>query len=138
MVVLRATRKVLKWLPLSVEEGVSSDTALGDWYVNRIIVDRRPLLLFVSSGSLLAMLSPARNVGKLHERFSDLVAGRLRRLGVDERMIEPEVLAMTSVEVGRTQDRSVTGTMVDFAKALPFYLPKDDWDEWDVCDECGL
>jgi hypothetical protein len=47
-------------------------------------------------------------------------------------MIEAEVLAMASVEVGRTQDRSVTGTMVDFAKALPFYLPKDGWDEWDL------
>jgi len=29
----------------------TSDTALGDWYVNRLIVDRQPLLLLVSAAS---------------------------------------------------------------------------------------
>ena len=30
---------------------------------------------------------------------------------------------MTVAVVGRTRDRSVIGQMVDFAKAIPYYLP---------------
>ena len=47
-----------------------SDTALGDWYVNRLVVDRQPLLLLVSSSSLLPLLMPARGVRSLPERLA--------------------------------------------------------------------
>lgn len=127
MVVLRATRKVLRSLPESVSETDSSDTALGDWYVNRIVVDRQPLLLLVSSESRLAMLTPARDVKNLPKRIGEMVATRLRRLGVDERLIRAELALMGTARVGRTQDRSITGQMVDFAKAIPNYLPVGGW-----------
>lgn len=132
MVVLRATQKVQKWLPLSVDDQAASDTALGDWYVNRVVVDRKPLLLLVSSRSLLVLISPARDVRRLPERLAGLVAERLRRLGLDDRCIQPELVAMTTVGVGPTRDRSVTGTMVHFAKALPYYLPSDGWNRSDL------
>jgi hypothetical protein len=44
VVVLRATQKVLRSLPPATTVAVETDTALGDWYVNRIVVDRQPLL----------------------------------------------------------------------------------------------
>jgi len=44
-------------------------------------------------------------------------------------VIVSEVGAMDVVLVGRTRDRSVTGQMVDFAKAISYYLPVDGWDE---------
>jgi len=132
MVVLRATQKVLKLLPQSVTGSGGSDTALGDWYVNRVVVDRQPLLLMVSSRSLLAILEPARNVKTLPDRIAELVADRLTRLGIHYRLIEFEARAMESVAVCRTRDRSVTGTLVDFAKALPYYLPCDGWDDGDL------
>lgn len=56
-----------------------------------------------------------------------MVADRLRQLGIDLRLIGSEIDAMHAVSVGPTQDRSVLGTMVDFAKALPYYLPVDGW-----------
>jgi hypothetical protein len=61
MVTLRPTRKLRGALPIS-DVSKPSDTALGDWYVNRLVVDRRPLLLLVSSSSLLPMLVPGRDV----------------------------------------------------------------------------
>lgn len=127
MVVLRATQKVLKTLPRSANDCDTSDTALGDWYVNRIVVDRQPLLLFVSSKSLLAMLAPARDVRTLPDRFPGMVGDRLRQLGVDLGLIGSEMDVMHAVRVGPTQDRSVLGTMVDFSKAVPYYLPEDGW-----------
>jgi hypothetical protein len=129
MIVLRATQKILKGLAELDIKAETSDTALGDWYVNRIVVDRQPLLLLVSSLSRLAILVPARDVKNLPDRLGAMVAGRLERLGVPQGIIEAEVKEMQPVRVGRTQDRSVTGQMVDFAKAIPYYLPVNGWDE---------
>jgi len=129
MVTLRATRKVLKYLSEKPDSARPPDTGLGDWYVNRLVVDRKPLLLLVSSLSLLAILKPARNVKELPNLLPDLVAGRLHRLGVDPNLINQEVEAMDPVEVGKTADRSVLGIMVDFAKMIPHYLPIGGWDQ---------
>lgn len=128
MVVLRATQKVLRTLPQTASDADVSNTALGDWYVNRIMVDRRPLLLLVSAKSRLAILAPARDVRSLPDRLPGMIANRLRQIDVDASLIDAEMGAMHTVLVGRTQDRSVTGQMVDFSKAIPYYLPVNGWD----------
>lgn len=128
MVTLRATQKLLRSLPAPTADLEVSENALGDWYANRIVVDRRPLLLLVSSKSLLAILEPARDVKSLPDRLARLVGERLRRLSIAETIIAAEVAATAQVRVGKTVDRSVTGQLVDFAKALPYYLPVDTWD----------
>jgi hypothetical protein len=116
-------------LPATGIATTSSDTALGDWYVNRIVVDRQPLLLLMSSVSLLPMLLPARAVRGLPDRLAGLVEARLRHCGVDPRAIEAETQAMTPVAIGPTVDRSVLGIMVDFAKSVPYYLEPGHWNE---------
>src|SRR5438128_11352766 len=118
MVILRPTHKLHSALRTSRNIPAKSDTALGDWYVNRIVVDRQPVLLLVSAASLLPVLLPARDVRGLPSRLALLVAARLRRCGMDERAIEAETRAMTSVVIGPTVDRSVLGIMVDFAKGI--------------------
>ena len=132
MVVLRATQKVLKLLPESAGSSVTSTTALGDWYVNRIVVDRQPLLLLVSSTSLLSVITPARDVKGLPRRLAAIVEERLRRIGIDQNTLALEVDATSVVTVAKTVDRSVTGQMVDFAKAIPYYLPQSGWSEGEL------
>jgi hypothetical protein len=127
VVLLRATQKVLRNLQPSRDAGGVSGTALGDWYVNRVVVDRQPLLLFVGEKSLLAALAPARDVKNLATWFPGVVFERLKRMDVDWGLIGSEMEAMQVVQVGRTKDRSVTGQMVDFAKTLPYLLPEGDW-----------
>src|SRR5688572_21138900 len=129
MVILRRTAKLRAALPEIVRPSSTSDTALGDWYVNRIFVDRRPLLILISSRSLLPILVPARDVRGLPDRLAEIVAKRLEQLQIPSHAIEAEVGAMTPVVVARTEDRSVVGIMVDFAKAVPFYLEPQGWDE---------
>ncbi|MGH2361017.1 MAG: DUF6933 domain-containing protein [bacterium] len=129
MVVLRATRKVLRLLPPSSGDEVPSGAALGDWYLNRFVVDHRPLLLIVSSTSLLAILTHARDVRNLPLRIQSLVAERLVRLGIAQHLIDAEVAAMHPVHVGPARDRSVLGSLVQFAKDTSFYLPIRDWDD---------
>ncbi len=129
MVVLRPTRKLFRSLPPSPRPVAVSDTALGDWYVNRLVVDRRPLLILLSAKSLLAVLTSALDVQALPERLPRLIADRLARLGVAEHLIRAEVGAMTPVGIAPTDDRSVLGTLVDFVKVIPHYLEVGGWDE---------
>ena len=129
MVVLRPTRKLLHSLPLTPGPLPASDTALGDWYVNRLVVDHRPLLLLLSSQSLLAVITPARDVRALAIHLPGMIAARLKRLGVPERLVAAEISAMAPVVVAKTEDRSVLGTMVDFAKVIPFHLEVGGWDD---------
>ncbi len=132
MVVLRATQKVLRLLPQSGHSPGASDTALGDWYVNRIVIARQPLLLLVSEKSLLSILTPARDVKGLPERLAETVATRLRRLDIDDAVVAAEIAAMSVVAVAKTADRSVTGQMVDFAKHLTYYMPETAWSDRDL------
>jgi hypothetical protein len=127
MVILRPTRKLGSLLPTR-DVSVQSDTALGDWYVNRIVIDRQPLLILVASASLLPLLIPARDVRTLPNRLADLIESRLRRIGIDAKAIAAERQAMQTVALAPTADRSVVGIMVDFAKAVPYYL-ESKWNE---------
>jgi hypothetical protein len=129
MVILRPTQKLRPVLPATDLGDLRSDTALGDWYVNRVVVHRQPLLLLVSSASLLPMVLPARDLRTLPERLGVVVGARLQRCGIDARAIDAEVQAMGPAAIGPTLDRSVLGIMVDFAKAVPYYLEPGDWNE---------
>jgi hypothetical protein len=128
-VTLRRTQKLARALPVTSDNPPPPDTALGDWFVNRFVVDRRPLLLLVASNSLLPILIPARDVGTLPRRLPDLVAARLRRAGIPAPLIDAEVAAMAPVGVSKTSDRSVMGIVVDFAYAVETHLPVRAWDE---------
>ena len=82
------------------------------------------MLILVSGLSLLPILEPARNVRSLPKRLPSIVRNRLERLGVDKCLVDFEVDTMHDVFVAATNDRSVVGTMVDFVKAVPYYLPE--------------
>jgi len=121
MVILRPTKRLQLLLP-AAEVSADSTTALGDWYVNRFVADRHPLLLLVSSASLLPILIPARDVRSLPDRLGALVESRLRRCGVERLAIALEVQAMRPVAVAPTVNRSVLGVMADFARNAPYWL----------------
>ncbi|MFU8821122.1 MAG: DUF6933 domain-containing protein [Gammaproteobacteria bacterium] len=48
-------------------------------------------------------------------------------MGVEVGLIEREIAAMHPVRVGPTHDRSVLGTLVDFARMVPTYLHVNNW-----------
>src|SRR5688500_4960544 len=99
MVVLRVTRKLHTALTPTEHKESRPDGGLGDWYVTRFVVDRRPLLMMVSSESLLAIIEPARDVRSLPSRFPKIVADRLYWIGVDQEAIDREVATMSPIVV---------------------------------------
>jgi hypothetical protein len=129
VVVLRATKRVMQRLPPSAAVAPGRcDTALGDWYVNRFVVDRQPLRILVNSTSLLSILMPARDLRTLPERLPALVADRLQRLRIEFALVDVEIRAMAPVTVAPTVDRAVLGCLVDYVKTVPFHLDAGAWD----------
>jgi len=55
-----------------------------------------------------------------------------RRLEAVDQLWSAYTELKSDVAVARTENRSVLGQMVDFAKMLPFYLPESRWTETDL------
>jgi hypothetical protein len=129
MVILRPTLKLRKLLPVTDAATLESDTALGDWYVDRLVVDKRPLLLLVSSKGLWPLLTTARDVRSLPQRLPQQLADSLRRTSIPEPLIAAECNAMSPVVVAPTRDRSILGVMNDSIYRLPYHLERGRWNE---------
>ena len=122
MVALRRTGKLDRLLPRPSEVTAVPDSALGDWYVTRVVVERQPVLVLISSRSLLPIVTPARDVRALPDILPALVGQRLKRLGFVSSVVEREVEAMNPVTVARTIDRSVVGILTNFASSILYYV----------------
>ena len=116
MVVLRCTQKVLVRLKqvgdLSSEE---STTRLGDWYGNLLRIGRRQHLLFISERSRLPVVLPIRDAKRLSDVFPDAVCDVLANVGVTAADIAEQRSRMSDLAFGRTRNRSLLGTLNDFA-----------------------
>ena len=116
MFVLRCTQKLLVRLKqvgdLSPDE---STTRLGDWYGNILWIGRRQHLLFISERSRLPVVLPITESKRLSTVFPDAVCERLAIVGVTAEDIADERARMSEIAFGRTRNRSLLGTLNDFA-----------------------
>src|SRR6185369_5689482 len=78
------------------------------------------------------ILEPARDVKRLPLHLSAIVSRRLAALAIPDFQINDETSVMNPIAVGPTKDKSIVGQLVDFAKAIPYYLPEGDWGEDDL------
>ncbi len=116
MVVLRCTQKLLVRLKqVCALPPVESTTRLGDWYGNILQIGRRQYLLFISERSRLPVVIPIREVKRLGTVFPDAVCERLAIVGVAAADIADERMRMSELAFGRTRNRSLLGTLNDFA-----------------------
>jgi hypothetical protein len=116
MVVLRCTQKLLLRLKQAGDlPDVESTTRLGDWYGNFLRLGHRQYVLFVSERSRLPVIIPARDMRRLGIVLPDAVCGVLNAVGVSATDIAEERGRMSEIAFGRTRNRSILGTMNDFA-----------------------
>ena len=116
MVVLRCTQKLLVRLKQVGDlPPVASTTRLGDWYGNILQIGRRQHLLFISERSRLPVVLPIREGKRLAEVFPDAVCYVLDLVGVAAADIADERSRMSEIAFGRTRNRSLLGTLNDFA-----------------------
>ena len=116
MVVLRCTQKLLVRLNQAGDlPAVESTTRLGDWYGNALRIGRRQYLLFISERSRLPVVITIREAKQLGTMFPDAVCERLSLVGVAAADIADERMRMSELAFGRTRNRSLLGTLNDFA-----------------------
>ncbi len=119
MFTLRCTRPLLKRLGSLTPAGTGPEpvttTRLGDWYANRLNIGRHRLVLCTSELSLLSVVVPAKNLPGLPERLAESLAWLLRGLGVPPELAAAELGEMQAVRFDKTKNRSVLGSMNDFA-----------------------
>ena len=124
MYTIRATQKVLKRLGARTPAAQhSSTTALGDWYCNIVRLGARQLALCTSDRSLLCVVLPARGLkSQIGEHLPQGLAAVLAALDVAPAAIARELKEMEQCVVAATENRSVLGSMKDFALAIDCLL----------------
>jgi hypothetical protein len=116
MLVLRCTQRLLARLKQADNlPAVESTTRLGDWYGNVLQLGRRQHLLFISERSRLPVVLPISESKRLGTVFPDAVCERLAAVGVAAGDIADERMRMSALAFGRTRNRSLLGTLNDFA-----------------------
>jgi hypothetical protein len=87
---------------------------LGDWYAT-VLFWRPQVVLVVNEATLVPLLMPLAPAATVLDRLPAEIAGLLVAHRVDNRFVVAEQAAMTPVGVAPTANRSVVGTMNDFA-----------------------
>lgn len=125
MVVIRCTQKLLKRFEPSRSREALSTTRLGDWSANLLGVRQQRFVLLVSARSRLPVLLPARDVKHIAEHLARVLATPLPALGVPALAIRRELAEMDESVIASTNNRSVLGSVNDFAKAAKWRLSEE-------------
>ncbi|SDW37961.1 hypothetical protein [Paenibacillus sp. PDC88] len=112
MLALRFTQKLLKDMktaPVEIEE----IDLLFSWHVN-ILQLRKKHIIFVNDSSRLCLIIDgirSSQVGKLQEKFISGLKEYLQLEGLRKSLIDQYFLEAGNVKIGKTNNRSVLGTM---------------------------
>lgn len=121
MYTLRCTKKLLVRVGLPIESSPPAPTTvLGDWYATALFW-RPQVALLLNERTLLPVLMPLAPAATLVSRIPDEVAPILDRHRVNQSIIDRELSAMSEVSVAKTANRSILGTMNEFAFLAEVY-----------------
>lgn len=114
MFTLHCTQKLRDRLQRPLTDGTHpASTALGNWYATALFW-KPQLALLVNERTLLPVMMPLAPAGSLPDRVGQEIARVLTRHGIDRDFVEWETVAMADVEVAKTTNRRVVGTMNEF------------------------
>lgn len=115
MLIVRATKKLRDKIGgIAARPDDASSTLLGDWYAN-LLAWRRPHVILVNARTLVPVVTPLAPAKGLTARLPDVIADALLALGVAHEFVDAEHEGMGEVRIAPTADRSVVGSMNDFA-----------------------
>ena len=120
MLVIRCTRKLLDRIGPADSDPPPSTTLLGDWYAKPFAIAQRRYVVLASALTRIAVLMPGRDLRNLPHNFPAFLAVQLGRLGVPTAAAERELEACRETVVAATADRSLLGTLNDYAAMTRF------------------
>ncbi|RZA26263.1 MAG: hypothetical protein EOP10_04170 [Proteobacteria bacterium] len=117
MVIYRLTENLFKKLKVPLQaDPVASTGTLGDWYCNKIILNRQHFLLCVSSQTLLPVLVSGKAPLTFPSRLQEKLGEILLHLNIPTARIENELAQMNDWVFAKTASRSVVGAMNDYIR----------------------
>lgn len=125
MVVFRCTKKLLERardLGAPDRDPPASTTLMGDWSANFVQIGRKQIVLAVNNRTLLPVIVPVSPQNTLLRRFREAVLQVLMSLGIEGQKVTAELAAMNECVVSTSNDRRVTGILVEFGSMLEAYL----------------
>ena len=128
MTYLRCTQKLLKLLgreALAASRTDTSSESSDDWYANLIWIQRRKCLLFTNVGTLFPLLVfdvKKAQVSDLASLFREQYMNYLPAIGVSAQIIATEIGSLESLQIGRSRNRRVLGSMNDYAWMAQLYV----------------
>jgi hypothetical protein len=130
MYTLHCTKKLLDRFKSAVAASSSQPTTwLGNWYATALFWKPQVALL-VNERTLLPVLMPLAPASTLAARFPHALETILVRHGASQAFIANEIAAMSEVSMAKTGNRSVVGTMNEFACLAEGY--REDMDTLDL------
>jgi hypothetical protein len=120
VLVIRCTRKLLDKAGPPLDDPPPSTTLLGDWYAKPFAIAQRRYVVLASAATRIAVLMPGRDLHNLTRNFSEALAVQLARLGVPTDAAERELEASREAVLAVTADRSMLGTLNDYASMTRF------------------
>lgn len=125
MIVWRPTKKAAARLGITLEENPPAATSrLGDWYVNIVPTVAGELYVFVSDATLLTVAVPTHEID-VYRFFVLRVANLLSMIGLSQHLIEDELQHYRDVKFGKSQSRSILGSMNEMAFQLQTMADRD-------------
>jgi hypothetical protein len=130
MTVIRCTRKLLNEIdapPTEIAE-MFSQGPLGSWHANIFRLERRKSVIFVNDKTLYSMLIVGVKKAELR-RFEDLFRNTLfkamRSMEITSRYINEIMDETLQFVIGKTNNRSVLGSMNDYISCTIFQVQHD-------------
>ena len=128
MAVLRCTRKLLKELRVKDADLVpesETPSLLGDWYAHILFIERRKCVLFTHADTLFSfaevgLCRPAFD--RIGDVFRNRLEESLREEGVPADRVDMVLMEYEHLPLGRTESRSILGSMNDFAHHLKWHM----------------
>lgn len=123
MLVIHCTRELLEDAAASVTEGVTSTTALGDWFAQQVIVGDRSYILLVSRLTRLPLVMPGADIAGIVPCFAEALEELLLSLDVAPEAVSREVGQCRQIVLAAGDGSSVRASANDFARRMKRDLP---------------
>jgi len=133
--ILRCTAKLLKEMRISKQDLVEEESRpslLNDWYANIFFLSRKKNLIFTNTRTLYTFISfdvtraQIKNIGEI---FRQGLGNALLDEDFDGATIQRIINDCKEIHIGRTQDKSILGVMVDRVKSVRWMVQEreDGW-----------
>ena len=125
MAIIRCTNKLLSELKLKSADILHSRYELGNWHANLLRIDRRKCVLFTNDRTLYTFLVPGftkTHFQNFNEVFRQNLFKNLMLEGLPQRYIEIFLDDIRKIEITKTNNRSVLGSMNDLTFQLKYQI----------------